>query len=264
MRGPLTLLSATISASSAGRRPRTIPDGRIGVGDAAAERAAGADRVMRDVADDRASRRPSGPSSTGFSNAAWRTPAPMQSLPFSTMQAVEPGHAVDVDQMLRPRQPERHGRHEALPAGQHAAVVVRVLRAAGPAFRAMVLGAWYWNGAGFIGAKHRAGGRICFNAMRPGYPDTAEPLRKAALARAAIRTICCRRQTESRHAPRPSDNRFAARKTCGSSPAAAATATTSACPARPMPMCCARRTPMPASARSTPRRPAPCRACWRC
>ena len=40
--------------------------------------------------------------------------------------AVELADAVDVDQMLRPRQPERHGRHQALPAGQHAAVVVGV------------------------------------------------------------------------------------------------------------------------------------------
>ena len=44
------------------------------------------------------------------------------------LEAVELADAVDVDQMLRPRQPERHGRHEALPAGQHAAVVVGVSR----------------------------------------------------------------------------------------------------------------------------------------
>ena len=41
-------------------------------------------------------------------------------------------------------------------------------------------------------------------------------MRKARWRGSAIRTICCRRQTESRHAPDPSDNRFAARKTCAS------------------------------------------------
>jgi hypothetical protein len=40
--------------------------------------------------------------------------------------AVQLSHAVDVDQMLGARQPERHGRNQALPAGQHAAVVLRV------------------------------------------------------------------------------------------------------------------------------------------
>ena len=40
--------------------------------------------------------------------------------------------AVDVDEMRRPRQPERHDRHEALPARQHAAVVGRDLAPASP------------------------------------------------------------------------------------------------------------------------------------
>ena len=38
-------------------------------------------------------------------------------------EPVEAGDAVDVDQMARPRQAERHGGHQALPAGQHAAVI---------------------------------------------------------------------------------------------------------------------------------------------
>ena len=42
--------------------------------------------------------------------------------------------------MLRPRQPERHGRNEALPAGQHAAVVVARIAQAGPAFPR-----WFWG-----------------------------------------------------------------------------------------------------------------------
>ena len=98
------------------------------MGDAAAECAAGADRVMRDMPDDRREqtaeravldRRFKG----GMTDAgADAEPAILDH------QAIEPGHPVDVDQMLRPRQPERHGRHEALPAGQHATVVGTVLR----------------------------------------------------------------------------------------------------------------------------------------
>ena len=42
-------------------------------------------------------------------------------------EPVEPGDFVDVDQMRRLRQPERHDRHEALPARQHAAVLRRDL-----------------------------------------------------------------------------------------------------------------------------------------
>src|SRR5581483_3278146 len=38
-------------------------------------------------------------------------------------EPVERGDIIDVDQMGRFRKPERHGRNEALPAGQHAAVV---------------------------------------------------------------------------------------------------------------------------------------------
>ncbi len=40
----------------------------------------------------------------------------------------QPVDAVDVDQMRRPRQPERHDRHQALAARQHAAIVGRDLR----------------------------------------------------------------------------------------------------------------------------------------
>ena len=42
-------------------------------------------------------------------------------------EAVQARDAVDVDEVPRPRQAERHGRHQALTAGQHAAVVARVL-----------------------------------------------------------------------------------------------------------------------------------------
>jgi DNA-binding LacI/PurR family transcriptional regulator len=41
-------------------------------------------------------------------------------------QTIKPGDSIDVDEMLRPRQAERHRRYETLPAGQHAAVIVGV------------------------------------------------------------------------------------------------------------------------------------------
>ena len=54
-----------------------------------------------------------------------------KSRPSCDLEPVEPGDAVDVDQVPRPRQAERHGGHQALPAGQHAAVVAaRARRAA--------------------------------------------------------------------------------------------------------------------------------------
>jgi len=43
------------------------------------------------------------------------------------MDAVERGDAVDVDEMRGLGQPERHGGHEALAAGEHAAVLRRDL-----------------------------------------------------------------------------------------------------------------------------------------
>ena len=41
---------------------------------------------------------------------------------------VETGDAVDINQVGGPRQTERHGGHQALPAGQHAAVIGGQLR----------------------------------------------------------------------------------------------------------------------------------------
>ena len=99
---------------------------RVGVGDTAAEGAAGADRAVRDVAHHR--RQQAAERAVldrllerGMADAgADAEPAVLDP------DAVELADAVDVDQMLRPRQPERHGRHQALPAGQHAAVVLGV------------------------------------------------------------------------------------------------------------------------------------------
>ncbi len=43
-------------------------------------------------------------------------------------EALERGDAVDVDEMRRLGEPKRHGRHQTLPAGQHAAVLAGDLR----------------------------------------------------------------------------------------------------------------------------------------
>ena len=109
------------------------------------------------------------------------------------LDAVELADAVDVDQMLRPRQPERHGRHEALPAGQHAAVVVGVLARAGPAFPRWSWGRGTGTGRASSARKHRA---VRPRASTPAPCSRAE----SALARPAIRTICCRRQPKASHA----------------------------------------------------------------
>ena len=47
----------------------------------------------------------------------------MTSLPLATVMPVERRDAVDIDEMRRLGEPERHGRHQALAAGEHAAVL---------------------------------------------------------------------------------------------------------------------------------------------
>ena len=62
---------------------------------------------------------------------------------------VEPCDLVDVDEMRRLGQPERHDRHQALPARQHAAVLRRDFR---QNLQRLVerRGTWRMNGAGFM------------------------------------------------------------------------------------------------------------------
>ena len=96
------------------------------MGDASAKGATGADRPVCDVADDgreQTAKRAilDRPLECGMAHGGTDTePAILH------RNAVQAGHAVDVDQMLRARQPERHGRNETLPAGQHAAVVMGI------------------------------------------------------------------------------------------------------------------------------------------
>ncbi len=110
------------------RRHQAPLGGRIGVGDAAAEGAARADRMMRDVAHDpcqQAAERSIHHRLVERSVAhagADREPVAVD------RKARERLHPVDVDEMRRPRQTESHDRNETLPAGQHAAILAGDLR----------------------------------------------------------------------------------------------------------------------------------------
>ncbi len=99
--------------------------GGIGMGEAAAEGTARADRRMGDVARDRGEKRPQRPR---------RRRAVERRVPHASAdgeravhrpEPVEPGHAIDVDEMRRPGEAERHGRHQALAAGENAPVLRR-------------------------------------------------------------------------------------------------------------------------------------------
>ena len=104
------------------------------MGDAAAERATGADRLVGDVPDNVGEQW----SERAIHNRAMkcRVPdtGPDAQLAVLDRKPLERRDAVDVDQMARPRQPERHGGHKALPAGQDTAVLGRHLRQQGDGF----------------------------------------------------------------------------------------------------------------------------------
>lgn len=110
------------------RRRRAAPlGGRIGVGEAAAERSARADRMVGDVAHHLAQERPGDawngrPLERGMAHAGADA---HDAVPDRDPRQL--GDAVDVDEMGRPREAKRHRGHEALPAGENAAVVRRQL-----------------------------------------------------------------------------------------------------------------------------------------
>src|SRR5215210_2229429 len=84
----------------------------MGVGDAAAERAAGANRTMRDVANDGSEQAAERTILDRFLECGMAHPGADAEPAVLDHQAVEFGHGVDVDEMLRPGQTERHGRDE--------------------------------------------------------------------------------------------------------------------------------------------------------
>ena len=101
---------------------------RVGMGERAAKCAAHADRIMRDVARHKCQQAAERIIDNGFMKCRMAH-ARADAQNFSVAgNLVEPRDLVDVDQMRRLRQPERHDRHQALPAGQHAAVLRRHLR----------------------------------------------------------------------------------------------------------------------------------------
>ena len=133
-------------------RGRQAPfGGRVGMCEAAAEGAAGTDRMMRDIA---------APPPSASRRADHRPPADRtrrgarrrRSPDAVGMAPMRPSASTPLmsTRCAGPRQPERHGGDQALPACQDAAVLGRELRQQATA-SSTVLGAWYWNGAGFIG-----------------------------------------------------------------------------------------------------------------
>ena len=86
------------------------------------------------------------------SSAAWRTVAPIRSVPLAAAQHAEAGDRVDVDEPRGPREPQVEQRHQALAAGEHA----RVLARAPPPPPRPSAAATYSNGAGFTAASRRS------------------------------------------------------------------------------------------------------------
>ena len=93
------------------------------MGEAAAERAADADRVMRDVADHAGQQGAERPRDHRTMERRVPHAGADGERIAGDRQAVERADRVDVDQVRRPRQAERHGRHQALAARQDAPVV---------------------------------------------------------------------------------------------------------------------------------------------
>jgi hypothetical protein len=110
--------------------------------EAAAKRAAVADRIMGDVAHDVGEESCRADPRKPAVERAWRTQAPIDELAVGNREAVERRDAIDVDEMRRLGEPERHGRHQALAAGEHAAVLRRRTSASSATASSMVFGAW--------------------------------------------------------------------------------------------------------------------------
>ena len=95
--------------------------------DGAAKGAAGADRMVRDVAHHRRQQPAQRPVHDRTMERRMPHAGADAKLAVLDRQALERGDAVDVDEMRRPRQAECHDRHQALAAGQDAAVLRRHL-----------------------------------------------------------------------------------------------------------------------------------------
>ena len=92
------------------------------MGQAATERAAHADRIMRDIPHHQGqevAQRPVADRLVEIGMACAGADAEHIAVEFNVIQSVD---EVDVDQMAWPREPEGHGWHQALPAGQDSSV----------------------------------------------------------------------------------------------------------------------------------------------
>ena len=79
---------------------------------------------------------------------AWVVPAPIQMDPFAALDALQLGHAAEVDQVVEDRQPQGEHRHQALAAGEDLRALAELGEQAARPRRGST-GAWYSNGAGF-------------------------------------------------------------------------------------------------------------------
>jgi hypothetical protein len=93
--------------------------------EAAAKGAAQADRIMRDVAHDAREQRAERPGNGRTMERGVAHAGADRKAAVLDRELFQRRDAVDVDQMRRLRQPERHGGHETLPAGEDAAVLGR-------------------------------------------------------------------------------------------------------------------------------------------
>lgn len=98
---------------------------RVGVRKAAAEGAADADRVMRNMPCHAGQHRPQRASNYGAIEGG--VPHSRANAQHAILRGkpVQPGDGVDVDQISRPREAKIHDRDEALPTSQHTAVLRR-------------------------------------------------------------------------------------------------------------------------------------------
>ena len=92
---------------------------------AAAKRAAQADRIVRDVTNDDGKHRPERAVLYWTMKRGMARQGTDAQHPIPDGEPVQPGDGVDVDQISRPRQAKIHDRDEALPTSQHTAVLRR-------------------------------------------------------------------------------------------------------------------------------------------
>ena len=109
----------------AGHRDPGQFGGRVGMGKAAADGAAVADLVMRDVGDGLAQQRMRGRQPPIVLDVAPAHPGAKPNAALADGNVAEPGNPPQIDQQARRRQPEGENRHQALPAGDDGRLGIR-------------------------------------------------------------------------------------------------------------------------------------------